>query len=541
MVLARRRRRIRASLSGICSISSLMPLSPGPICIHCRIRVPLPSGSSENRQRAAGPRCRRRPSRTPARARTRRWSTPSPSCRGPRDGCGRGTARPAPARAVASSHWPPWNSVLNLAGIWMSQTSGQTAAGGAAMRSSASVVGQSAYLSSSVSTIAWYAGGEWPSAYRRLASQQTQVSRYRGSQPEGGRHAGRHRRARRRRAGRRASSARPSGWAPPRSGWPRPGARTPSRRWPTWRPGPSGSPRVRDRAARRPHPGDAGDVGHVAAAAVRRPVPARHRHQRAAGDGGLARRQVRARRWPPPARRSRSSGPSRAASGSAMHGQVYQLPLPGGPGRALRSMLPPASVPIYIAALGPRNLELTGELADGWIGNAFMPEHAEVFLGPAAGRRGQGRAGRFPTWTWSSRSASSSPTTPTRRPGGMPAATRSRSARWARADQNFYNAAFARQGFGDDVRAVQELWLAGRRDEAADRVPLEIGSQTNLLGHARDDRRAAAPLPRRGHQHAAGQAGRRHGRPAGHARAAHRPGGGREAEASRAGASPLAR
>ena len=49
-------------------------------------------------------------------------------------------------------------------------------------------------------------------------------------------------------------------------------------------------------------------------------------------------------------------------------------------------------------------------------------------------------------------------------------------------DKNFYNAAFARQGFGDDVRAVQDLWLAGKREEAAERVPLEIGFKTNLLG-----------------------------------------------------------
>jgi alkanesulfonate monooxygenase SsuD/methylene tetrahydromethanopterin reductase-like flavin-dependent oxidoreductase (luciferase family) len=47
---------------------------------------------------------------------------------------------------------------------------------------------------------------------------------------------------------------------------------------------------------------------------------------------------------------------------------------------------------------------------------------------------------------------------------------------------NFYNAAFARQGFADDVAAVQDLWLAGRREEAADRVPREIGLKTNLLG-----------------------------------------------------------
>ena len=49
-------------------------------------------------------------------------------------------------------------------------------------------------------------------------------------------------------------------------------------------------------------------------------------------------------------------------------------------------------------------------------------------------------------------------------------------------DTNFYNAAFARQGFADDVAAVQDLWLAGRREEAAERVPLDIGLKTNLLG-----------------------------------------------------------
>src|SRR5438034_2748992 len=52
-------------------------------------------------------------------------------------------------------------------------------------------------------------------------------------------------------------------------------------------------------------------------------------------------------------------------------GVVYRLPLPDSAGRGLRPMVPPSSVPIYIAALGPRNLELTGELADGWLANAF--------------------------------------------------------------------------------------------------------------------------------------------------------------------------
>src|SRR4051812_50162315 len=55
-------------------------------------------------------------------------------------------------------------------------------------------------------------------------------------------------------------------------------------------------------------------------------------------------------------------------------GAVYHLPLPASAGRALRSMAPPTPVPVYLAALGPKNLALTGELADGWLANAFMPE-----------------------------------------------------------------------------------------------------------------------------------------------------------------------
>ena len=50
------------------------------------------------------------------------------------------------------------------------------------------------------------------------------------------------------------------------------------------------------------------------------------------------------------------------------------------------------------------------------------------------------------------------------------------------ATQNFYNAAFSRKGFADDVQAVQRLWLAGKREEAAARVPRDIGFKTNLIG-----------------------------------------------------------
>ena len=162
-------------------------------------------------------------------------------------------------------------------------------------------------------------------------------------------------------------------------------------------------------------------------------------------------------------------------------GRVYQLPLPGGPGRAIRSMLPPSRVPIYIAALGPRNLELTGELADGWIGNAFMPEHADIFLDRL--RAGAARAGRDLADLDLMIPVAAEIT------DDVDEAVRQHARGYAftigamgSASQNFYNAAFTRQGYGDDIRAVQELWLAGRREEAADRVPLELGARTNLIG-----------------------------------------------------------
>ena len=161
------------------------------------------------------------------------------------------------------------------------------------------------------------------------------------------------------------------------------------------------------------------------------------------------------------------------------HGEIYDLP-PAGKG--IRSMSPAvAPIPMVIAALGPRNLELTGEMADGWLGNAFMPEHAEVFLEPI--RVGCERAGRSLTdldlvmpvaveFTDDVEEAGR------RHAGGYAFTIGAMGA----PGKNFYNRAFSAQGYADDVAAVYDLWQAGRRDEAAARVPFDIGFQTNLLG-----------------------------------------------------------
>ena len=74
-------------------------------------------------------------------------------------------------------------------------------------------------------------------------------------------------------------------------------------------------------------------------------------------------------------------------------GEIYTIPLPDGR-VAASAPPPPAHVPIYVASLGPANLRLTGELADGWIGNWFFPETADVFVDPSekGGTRGKGLA-----------------------------------------------------------------------------------------------------------------------------------------------------
>ena len=166
---------------------------------------------------------------------------------------------------------------------------------------------------------------------------------------------------------------------------------------------------------------------------------------------------------------------------SQYDGEVYTLPLPGGAGRAIRSSAPPVEVPIFVASLGPRNLRMTGALADGWVGTSFMPESAEVFFEHL--RAGAESAGRSfddldlqvaagVEFTDDVDEAAK------RHARGYAFTFGAMGSR----QQNFYKNAFSRQGFADDAEAVQRLWLDGKRDEAAERVPAEIGLKTNLLG-----------------------------------------------------------
>ena len=166
----------------------------------------------------------------------------------------------------------------------------------------------------------------------------------------------------------------------------------------------------------------------------------------------------------------------------AYKGGVYELPLPGGEGKALRSAArPQPDIPVYLATLSPRSLEMTGEIADGWLGTSFMPEHAHVFVDSL--KAGAARAARslaqldLQAGGVVAFSDDVDRLIAPRKPGLAFTLGAMGSRR-----HNFYNDAFRRAGYEDLALEVQRLWLDGRREEAALRIPDELVLKTNLLG-----------------------------------------------------------
>jgi F420-dependent oxidoreductase-like protein len=167
----------------------------------------------------------------------------------------------------------------------------------------------------------------------------------------------------------------------------------------------------------------------------------------------------------------------------AYDGEFYTLPLPDGPGKALRlGFHPPRErIPIYLAAVGPKNLELAGEIADGWLAVFYSPEFArEQLASVAAGRAKAGlELAGFDV----------APSVPV--VIGDDVANCAELVRWYAAlylggmgsrEQNFYNQLATRMGYGDAAREVQDLYLEKRQRDAAAAVPLEFIDRTSLLG-----------------------------------------------------------
>jgi F420-dependent oxidoreductase-like protein len=165
------------------------------------------------------------------------------------------------------------------------------------------------------------------------------------------------------------------------------------------------------------------------------------------------------------------------------HGETLELPLPEGPGKALKLTIAPVQehVPVYLAAIGPKNTALAGEIADGWIPTLFSPEHVSE-LRPLL-QEGADRVGR------SLEGFDIAPTVnvfvtddlqgarDAMRPfialyvGGM-----------GSRKQNFYNNLVCRYGFEAEAKAIQDLYLEGKREEAMVAIPDALIDMVSLCG-----------------------------------------------------------
>ncbi|MBA2561105.1 MAG: LLM class F420-dependent oxidoreductase [Propionibacteriales bacterium] len=164
-------------------------------------------------------------------------------------------------------------------------------------------------------------------------------------------------------------------------------------------------------------------------------------------------------------------------------GEFFTLPLPDGPGKALKLTVHPARdhIPVYLAAIGPKNLELSGEIADGWLAVFFSPAHAADSM--AAIRAGQDNAGR------TGRPFDVAATVPVSIGADIEACAdpiRGYAALYVGGmgsrEQNFYNQLACRMGFEAEAKRVQDLFLDRRQRDAMAAVPLDFIDQTSLIG-----------------------------------------------------------
>lgn len=171
-------------------------------------------------------------------------------------------------------------------------------------------------------------------------------------------------------------------------------------------------------------------------------------------------------------------------------GSSYQVPLPKdrgtGLGKPLKIINKPVRdrIPIYVAALGDKNVAKAAEIAEGWLPIFYYPAMAAEVFGPAlvAGKSRRGPELAPLEVVVNVVVAIGDNVTHFRenvRPqialyvGGMGARGR-----------NFYNTLFCRYGFNAEAESIQELYLQGRKDEAAAAVPGEFLEQTSLIGPA---------------------------------------------------------
>src|SRR5579864_7122436 len=165
------------------------------------------------------------------------------------------------------------------------------------------------------------------------------------------------------------------------------------------------------------------------------------------------------------------------------HGELYDLPLPGGEGKALvPGARPRPNLPIYLATLGPKSLELTGELADGWLGTSFMPEHASMFFESiATGAKRVGRSLADLDLQVAAGVVAFSDDVERLIAPRKPGLAFTLGAMGSR-KHNFYNEVYQRAGYAEVALQVQDLWLKRQREAAVALIPDELVLKTNLIG-----------------------------------------------------------
>jgi F420-dependent oxidoreductase-like protein len=171
------------------------------------------------------------------------------------------------------------------------------------------------------------------------------------------------------------------------------------------------------------------------------------------------------------------------------HTGLYTIPLPPGEGTGLGKPLKlinhprRADIPVWVAALGDKNLEMTAELADGWLPHAVLPEKMQEVFGPALAAGFAKRApelGPLQITGGGILALEEEMFAPAREAarnlyalyiGGMGARGR-----------NFYNTVFRRQGYADEATLVQDLYLDGKKAEAAAALPDDFIDRVTLIG-----------------------------------------------------------
>ncbi|WIX82417.1 LLM class flavin-dependent oxidoreductase [Amycolatopsis carbonis] len=165
-------------------------------------------------------------------------------------------------------------------------------------------------------------------------------------------------------------------------------------------------------------------------------------------------------------------------------GKAFEIPLPGEARPMRLSSKPNEDIPIYLATLSPKMLELTGEVADGWLGTSFVPEGAAAYFSHLdAGLAKSGRVRSDLDVCQGAEVAFASDEDELRAMVG----SRKKELAFSlggmgSASTNFYNDAYSRQGWAEVAAEVRDRWQSGDRDGAASLVTDEMVLGTTLIG-----------------------------------------------------------